>query len=257
MSSNPIFYGSHITKIFGDHTALDDVSFTVRQGMTLGVVGESGSGKSTLGKISLRLLHPNNGDIYFQGYPIWGMTPTQIREMRLHVQLIPQDPKNALNPAKTVWQSLCFHMAAQKVERRRWRDVAVDSLAKVALGPEYLEAYPAELSGGQAQRIAIARAISSRPDVLVCDEAVSSLDKSVQAQVLNVLCRLQQEMGLSLFFITHDLNVVDYMCDDVLVLNNGHVVESGNTREILDHPQDAYTRELLTAKEGAIREVES
>lgn len=257
MTDDPIFYGYHVTKKFGEHTALDDVSFTVQQGKTLGVVGESGSGKSTLGKIALRLLHPDNGEIYYRGYPVLGMTPSQLRNMRLHLQLIPQDPRNALNPAKNIWQSLCFHMAAQRVKRDRWQSLAVESLDKVSLGPEYLDAFPSELSGGQAQRVAIARAISSRPDVLVCDEAVSSLDKSVQAQVLNVLCDLQKEMGLSMFFITHDLNVVDYMCDDVLVLNDGHVVESGCARDIMDHPKDPYTRELLAAKSEAVNAMQT
>ncbi|GAA6123584.1 hypothetical protein BPY_16920 [Bifidobacterium psychraerophilum] len=256
MTDDALFYGTHITKVFGTHTALSDVSFAVRAGKTLGIVGESGSGKSTLGKIALRLLRPNDGEVYYQGYPIWGMTPTQIRDMRLHVQLIPQDPKNALNPAKTVAQTLYFHMAAQRVPKEERHRLAVDSLSKVSIGDEYLDAYPSELSGGQAQRVVIAQAISSKPDVLVCDEAVSSLDKSVQAQVLNTLCALQQEMGLSLFFITHDLNVVDYMCDDILVLNDGSTVESGDARHVLDDPSDPYTRELLTAKTQAIHESE-
>ena len=255
--AEPIFYGRNITKTFGPIIALSDVSFTLNFGETLGIVGESGSGKSTLGKIALKLIQPDNGEIFYRGFPIFGMTPSQLHQMRRHVQLIPQDPKNALNPAQTVWRNLAFHMNAQHMDRKSQRQRAIDSLSSVSLGSEYLDAYPSELSGGQAQRVAIARAISSEPDVLVCDEAVSSLDKSVQAQVLNMLCNLQSERSLSLFFITHDLNVVDYMCDQILVLHSGKVVETGEARTVIDNPANPYTRELLSAKSDAILQIQT
>lgn len=239
---------SGVTKRFGSFTALDDVSVTLEPGRTLGVVGESGSGKSTLGKIVMALLRPEAGSVRLAGLDLYGLSRARLRAARRLFQLVPQDPRHALNPTLTVQGTLAFQLRAQGVERRRWAARCRELLELVALPPDYLYAYPHELSGGQAQRIAIARAIANEPQLLVCDEAVSALDKSVQAQVLNTLADLQARLGLTLFFITHDLAVVEHFSDDLLVLNRGRVVEAGRTAEVLAAPKDDYTRELLAAR---------
>jgi ABC-type glutathione transport system ATPase component len=238
----------NVGKSFGDFTALADCSFDLRAGRTLGVVGESGSGKSTLGRIVMRLLAPDAGSVTLAGEDLYAMRPGKLRTARRRIQLVPQDPRHALNPAMTVGDNLRFQFAAQRLQRSTWSARIDELLAQVALTRDYVHAWPYELSGGQAQRIAIARAIAGRPDVLVCDEAVSVLDKSVQAQVLNTFADLQRETGVALFFISHDLAVIDHISDDVLVLNRGTTVESGPTRQVLADPQDAYTRELLASR---------
>lgn len=242
-----------IVKRFGSFTALDDVSFTLERGRTLGVVGESGSGKSTLGRIVMRLLTPDAGTVRLGDQDLFALDRRRLRAARRRIQLVPQDPRNALNPTMTVRESLFFQLRAQGVARGEWRGRAEELLARVSLPADYLHAYPHELSGGQAQRIAIARAIANDPEVLVCDEAVSALDKSVQAQVLNTFADLQASLGVAMFFISHDLAVVEHLSDDVLVLNRGRSVESGPTRDVLDAPQDPYTRELLDARHSARR----
>lgn len=240
-----------IVKRFGHFTALDDVSFTLERGRTLGVVGESGSGKSTLGRIVMRLLAPDAGRVLLGGEDLFALDLRRLRRARRRIQLVPQDPRNALNPTMTVRESLLFQLRAQGVPRSEWARRSVALLERVSLSADYLHAYPHELSGGQAQRIAIARAIANDPEILVCDEAVSALDKSVQAQVLNTFAELQASLGVAMFFISHDLAVVEHLSDDVLVLNRGRSVESGATRDVLGDPQDPYTRELLDARHSA------
>ena len=240
-----------IVKRFGGFTALDDVSFELHAGRTLGIVGESGSGKSTLGRIVMRLLSPDAGRVALGGVDLFSLSRHQLRMARRRIQLVPQDPRNALNPTMTVRQNLYFQLGAQAVARRGWAATAERLLDQVSLPADYLNAFPYELSGGQAQRVAIARALAGEPDVLVCDEAVSALDKSVQAQVLNTFARLQADTGVAMFFITHDLAVVEHISDDVLVLNRGRTVESGATQSVLADPRDAYTRELLAARQLA------
>lgn len=237
-----------ISKRFGPFTALEEVSFSLAPGRTLGVVGESGSGKSTLGRIAMRLLSPDEGRVLLDGADLFSLGRRQLRAVRRRIQLVPQDPRTSLNPTMTVGASLDFQCAAQGVPRSEWKQLTASLLRRVSLAPDYSHAYPHELSGGQVQRAAIARALVGRPDVLVCDEAVSALDKSVQAQVLNTFTELQAEMGVALFFISHDLAVVEHISDDVLVLNRGHTVESGETRSVLAAPKDDYTRELLAAR---------
>lgn len=244
----PILEGTGIVKRFGDFTALHGVDFRIEPGRTLGVVGESGSGKSTLGRIVMRLMHPDAGTVSLGGKDLFALSRPALRRARREFQLVPQDPRNALNPTMTVGESLAFQFAAQGIPRREWRSRAADLLQIVALPADYTHAYPHELSGGQAQRIAIARAIAGRPRLLVCDEAVSALDKSVQAQVLNTFSDLQADLGVAMFFITHDLAVVEHIADDLLVLNRGHAVESGPTAAVLAAPTDPYTRELLAAR---------
>lgn len=243
-----VLAASGVRKSFGDFTALADCSFQLHAGRTLGVVGESGSGKSTLGRIVMRLLTPDAGTVQLAGDDLYAMGASRLRTARRRIQLVPQDPRHALNPAMSVGDNLRFQFAAQRLPRSTWNARTDELLDQVALSRDYVHAWPYELSGGQAQRVAIARAIAGRPDVLVCDEAVSALDKSVQAQVLNTFADLQRETGVALFFISHDLAVIDHISDDVLVLNRGHTVESGPTRTVLADPQDAYTRELLAAR---------
>ncbi|MFZ4896253.1 ABC transporter ATP-binding protein [Plantibacter sp. Mn2098] len=243
-----VLQAENIVKSFGSFTALHGVSFSLERGRTLGIVGESGSGKSTLGRIVMRLLDADSGRVFLGGDDLLAMDRAQLRAARRRIQLVPQDPRNALNPTMTVGQNLAFQLRAQEVPRKTWNATIERLLDQVSLPADYVHAFPHELSGGQAQRIAIARAIANGPDVLVCDEAVSALDKSVQAQVLNTFARLQAETGVAMFFITHDLAVVEHISDDILVLNRGRTVEAGATSAVLADPQDAYTRELLAAR---------
>jgi ABC-type glutathione transport system ATPase component len=243
-----VLQAENISKRFGDFTALDDVSFALEPGRTLGVVGESGSGKSTLGRIVMRLLSPDTGRVLLGGVDLFSLPPRALRMARRRIQLVPQDPRHALNPTMTVRDSLSFQLRAQGVPRREWAGRSADLLGRVSLPADYIHAYPHELSGGQAQRVAIARAIANRPEIIVADEAVSALDKSVQAQVLNTFADLQRDLGLALFFISHDLAVVEHLSDEVLVLDRGRAVESGPTSDVLRDPQDPYTRELLAAR---------
>ncbi|MDQ1083714.1 MULTISPECIES: ABC transporter ATP-binding protein [Microbacterium] len=245
---NTILEGRGIVKTFGDFTALHGIDLRLEPGRTLGVVGESGSGKSTLGRIVMRLMKPDAGTVLLGGRDLFALSRSQLRRARRDFQLVPQDPRNALNPTATVGESLMFQLAAQGVARREWRTRIDDLLQTVSLSGDYAHAYPHELSGGQAQRVAIARAIAGRPRLLVCDEAVSALDKSVQAQVLNTFAELQSGLGVALFFITHDLAVVEHIADDLLVLNRGRAVEEGPTVDVLHAPSDPYTRELLAAR---------
>ena len=237
-----------VVKTYGSFTALHGVSFALHKGKTLGIVGESGSGKSTLGRIVIRLLAPDSGTVWLGDQNLFALDRSALRAARRRIQLVPQDPRNALNPTLTVRDNLFFQLRAQGVARSTWRARAEFLLDQVSLPADYLHALPHELSGGQAQRVAIARAIANNPEVLVCDEAVSALDKSVQAQVLNTFADLQASLGVAMFFISHDLAVVEHISDDVLVLNRGKAVESGSTKEVLADPQDAYTRELLEAR---------
>ncbi|MCW2938910.1 MAG: oligopeptide/dipeptide transporter, ATPase subunit [Actinomycetia bacterium] len=246
--SATVLAANDIVKTFGNFTALDHVGFELGRGKVLGVVGESGSGKSTLGRIVMRLLTPDSGTVSLAGQDLFGLSRRDLRKARRRIQLVPQDPRTSLNPTMTVRQNLYFQLRAQGVARVDWAATSTRLLAQVSLTADYLHAYPHELSGGQAQRIAIARSIANNPDVLVCDEAVSALDKSVQAQVLNTFAQLQADTGIAMFFITHDLAVIEHIADDVLVLDRGRAVEQGVTKEVLATPQDAYTRELLAAR---------
>ncbi|GGM62356.1 ABC transporter ATP-binding protein [Microbacterium saperdae] len=236
-----------VSKRFGNHQALSDVSFSLDPGATLGVVGESGSGKSTLGRIVLGLISPTSGLVSLDHASFADRNRSQRRAFRRAVQLIPQDPRNALNPTMTIEQNLFFHLRAQGAPRSSWRERALESLDLVGLPAAALAVYPHEISGGQAQRVAIARAISNDPRLIVCDEAVSALDKSVQAQVLNTLSAMQASKTVAMLFISHDLAVVEHMSDEVLVLKDGVVVESGRVADVMRSPQDAYTRDLIAA----------
>lgn len=243
-----ILTASSLTKTYGDFVALNDCSFSLRAGSTLGVVGESGSGKSTLGRIVMALLQPDAGRVDLAGDDFLALRGLRKRQARRRIQLVPQDPRHALNPTMTVRENITFQLRAQGIAKSTWNARIDELLEQVALTADYRFAYPHELSGGQAQRVAIARAIAGRPDVLVCDEAVSALDKSVQAQVLNTLTTLQRETGVAMFFITHDLAVVEHVSDDILVLNQGQTVEQGRLTDVLANPRDDYTQRLLAAR---------
>jgi peptide/nickel transport system ATP-binding protein len=238
--------------------AVKDVSFTLRRGRTLGVVGESGSGKTTLGLSLVRLHDASNGPlagrVMFHGHDLLALAPADRLAMRRRIQIVFQNPYAALNPRFTTGQTLTepleIHRIGADAEARA--RIARDWLARVGLDDTAMHKYPHEFSGGQRQRIAIARSLTLNPDVLVLDEAVSALDVSVQAQVLNLLKDLQDELGLAYVFISHDLAAVRFMADDVIVMKDGCVREHRPTIALLAHPQDDYTRRLIGAFPGAV-----
>jgi peptide/nickel transport system ATP-binding protein len=233
--------------------AVQDVRFTLRRGHTLGVVGESGSGKTTMGLTLLRLHDASSGPlagrVLFHGHDLLALAPADRLAMRRRIQIVFQNPYEALNPRFTIGQTLVEPMTIHGIgaddAARRARAGAL--LAKVGLDESAMHKYPHEFSGGQRQRVAIARCLTLDPEVLVLDEAVSALDVSVQAQVLNLLKDLQDELGLAYIFISHDLAVVRFMADEVLVMKDGEVVEQASVAQILDAPQQDYTRRLLGA----------
>ncbi len=230
--------------------ALESVDLALRKGDALAIVGESGSGKSTLGKALVGLVRPDRGQVRFQGRDI--ETTRMSQAVRQNIQYIFQDSYGALNPRLDVEQSLVEPFAIYRKPRHAWRDEAVRLLEEVELSSSHLNRYPWELSGGQRQRINIARALAVSPDLLICDEIVSALDVTVQAQVLELLMRLQRTRGLSLIFISHDLAVVAALCNRTMVLRNAGVVEEGTTRDILTAPVNPYTRKLVQAAEAIV-----
>lgn len=230
--------------------AVDGVSFTVRRGETLGIVGESGSGKSTIGKCLLKLVGINGGQLIFNGQDIAKMSESRFRPMRHDIQMIFQDPFASLNPRHTVGRIISDGPVANGVSRAKAEARVRELLSLVGLDPSAFDRYPNQFSGGQRQRIGIARALALEPKVLVADESVSALDVSVQAQVLQLLHDLQQRLQIALVFITHDLRVAAQICNSVLVMHRGKVVEYGSPSQIFDNPQDAYTRQLIAAVPG-------
>jgi peptide/nickel transport system ATP-binding protein len=228
--------------------AVDDISFDVRRGETLGIVGESGCGKSTTARLLIRLLEPDDGTVAFDGRAVATSDGIPVRELRRHVQMVFQDSYSSLNPRCSVEDTIAYgpsvHGLAWEAAKARAREI----LAKVGLDPALFAArYPHELSGGQRQRVNIARALALEPKLLVLDEPVSALDKSVEAQVLNLLVDLKRDLALTYVFISHDLNVVQYMSDRVLVMYLGKVVEYGPVESIYANPRHPYTRALLGA----------
>jgi len=229
--------------------AVDDVSLQVRQGRTLGLVGESGCGKTTLGRTVLRLLESTAGQIIYKGKDITHMKGEELRNLRRNVQIIFQDPYASLNPRMTVgaaiMEPLIIHKVGKNKEERK--KMAGDLMDKVGLSRDMLNRYPHEFSGGQRQRICIARALAVKPDFIVCDESVSALDVSVQAQILNLLLDLQDEFNLTYIFISHDLAVVKFISDELAVMNSGQVVEFADAVGIYENPKMDYTKKLLSA----------
>jgi peptide/nickel transport system ATP-binding protein len=229
--------------------AVDNVNISVRKGRTLGLVGESGCGKTTLGRSILRLIEPTAGEVVYDGVNVTNLNKTDMRKMRERMQIIFQDPYSSLNPRMTigdiVTEPMVIHgIGGTKAERYAY---ASELLEKVGLKGDHLNRYPHEFSGGQRQRICIARALSLKPEFIICDESVSALDVSVQAQVLNLLQDLQDELGLTYIFISHDLSVVKYISDEIGVMNKGQIVEYGPAEEVYHNPKDPYTKKLLSA----------
>lgn len=228
--------------------AVDDVSLTVAPGETLGLVGESGCGKSTLARSVLMLETPCAGSILFEGRDLTSLRRREKRAIRQHLQIVFQDPFASLNPRMTVLDIVTEALVEHQRLRRRDRDAyGRQLLADVGMGADALNRYPHEFSGGQRQRISIARALSLRPKLLICDEAVSALDVSVQAQVMNLLDDLRTRYGLAYLFIAHDISVVRHISHRIAVMYQGKLVETGNADEIVLHPQHPYTRELIAA----------
>ncbi len=231
--------------------ALDGISFTLHAGRSLGVVGESGSGKSTLARLVMALEAPTSGRVLFQGVDLHRLDAAALRRARAQFQMVFQDPFGSLDPRRTVLQTVAEPLAVlQGAGKAEQRERAEEALAAVGLGSADLRKYPHEFSGGQRQRIAIARALITRPRLIVADEPVSALDVSVQAQVLNLMQDLQQQFGVTYLFISHDLAVVDLVCDDVIVLHQGVIVEQGSPDRLFSAPEQAYTRRLLDAVPG-------
>jgi ABC-type glutathione transport system ATPase component len=233
----------------GENVAVSDVHFDLSAGQTVGLVGESGSGKSTVARTVIGLVKPTAGRVVFQGQDITEYSPRQLKDVRRQMQMIFQDPYASLNPRLTVRDIIAegWRVHSGLVPRSRWTAEAKELLERVGLNPDYSDRYPHQFSGGQRQRIGIARALALKPKLIICDEAVSALDVSVQAQVLNLLDDLQRELQLAYLFISHDLSVIEHICDRVLVLNGGVVVEEGTAVDLFRNPQDAYTKRLLAA----------
>ncbi|MBN8951250.1 MULTISPECIES: oligopeptide/dipeptide ABC transporter ATP-binding protein [unclassified Rhizobium] len=230
-------------------TAVNDVSFELKTGRTLGIVGESGCGKSTLGRSILRLIKAQKGRIMWQGGNLLDLTEEEMRAARRDMQIIFQDPIASLDPRMTVGDIIAEPLSVfePKLTRAQRQDRVREIMAAVGLVPEMINRYPHEFSGGQAQRIGIARAVITRPKLIICDEPVSALDVSIQGQVITLLRRLRKEFGLTLIFISHDLSVVRLISDDVLVLYLGKVVEAGEAATVFDHPAHPYTQALFSA----------
>jgi peptide/nickel transport system ATP-binding protein len=238
-----------LSRVVDQVRAVDGVSFRVYRGQTLGLVGESGCGKTTAGRAILRLIEPTAGRVVFDGIDVGALRGEALRKLRRRMQIIFQDPYGSLNPRMTVEAAVTEPMIIQRLgaSRRERRDRAAALLEEVGLLPVHLRRYPHEFSGGQRQRICIARAIAVEPEFLICDESVSALDVSVQAQVLNLLKRLQEKRGLTYIFISHDLSVVKFMADMMAVMNAGRIVEFGPSESIYRDPREEYTRRLISA----------
>ncbi len=229
--------------------AVDDVSFTVDRGKTLGVVGESGCGKSTAGRTILRLLEPTSGQVFFEGKDIFSLSPQQMRAIRKDMQIIFQDPYASLNPRKTVGEIIGMPLVLNKLipDPRKREQRVLELMETVGLAERFINTYPHELDGGRRQRIGIARAMAMEPKFIVCDEPVSALDVSIQAQILNLLTTLQKKLGLTYIFITHDLSVVNYFSDDIAVMYLGQLVEKASSERLFEKPMHPYTQALLSA----------
>lgn len=253
MSNQPLLEVKSLKKYFktpkGMLHAVDDVTFTIERGKTLGVVGESGCGKSTTGRAILRLIEPTSGEVLFEGQDVTKLTAEEMRQKRKEMQIIFQDPFSSLNPRKTVGQTIAYPLQINKIitDKKEQEDRVRELMATVGLADRLINTYPHELDGGRRQRIGIARALALNPKFIVCDEPVSALDVSIQAQILNLMKELQRKMGLTYMFITHDLSVVNHFSDDIAVMYLGKLIEKAPSEELFAHPTHPYTQALLSA----------
>ena len=253
--TEPLLRVEHLKKYFhtnhGTLHAVDDVSFTLNKGETLGVVGESGCGKSTLGRTILRLHEPTDGKVFFDGKEITALTKHEMKEIRRDMQIIFQDPFASLNPRMTVSETIAESLLIQRLYTRKQavqlRKRVVELMDFVGLSARLVNSYPHELDGGRRQRIGIARTLALDPKFIVCDEPVSALDVSIQAQILNLMQDLQDEFGLTYLFITHDLSVVKHLSNTIAVMYLGQVVEHAPSRSLFEKPLHPYTQALLSA----------
>ena len=244
----PIRKGILIERTVDYVKAVDGVSFSIPEGKTLGLVGESGSGKSTTGYCILQLIRPTAGSIRFQGRELTQLKGEELRRVRQDMQIVFQDPYSSLDPRMTVGNIVAEPLEVHGMGTRRGRRETVRRLLEVVgFNPNYTNRYPHEFSGGQRQRIGIARALAPHPQLVVCDEPVSALDVSIQAQILNLLKDLQRDFGLTYLFISHDLAVVRTMADEIAVMNNGKLVEVGPAEQVYSKPKEEYTKALFTA----------
>src|SRR5579885_1404705 len=244
----PVTAGLIFQRKVADVKAVDGVSFAIKKGETLGLVGESGCGKSTTGRAILQLYRPTSGTVNFDGHELTKMKSGELRRFRRRMQMIFQDPYASLNPRMSVGSIISEPLAIHNLAKGKARKDRVQELLRVVgLNPYYANRYPHEFSGGQRQRIGIARALAVEPQFIVADEPVSALDVSVQAQVLNLIQDLQQELGLTMLFIAHDLSVVEYLCDEVIVMYLGRVVERGPSRAVHCRPGHPYTKALIAS----------
>lgn len=250
--NEPILKINNLSKHFkvegGNLQAVDGLNFEIFKGETFGLVGESGCGKSTAGRTIMRLYEPTAGEAIFEGKDIFKLDPREMKEFRKDMQMIFQDPYASLDPRKTVEEIVSESLDIYGIGNRKERsNRVIELLELVGLGEEHMNRFPHEFSGGQRQRIGIARALALRPKFIICDEPISALDVSIQAQVVNLLKDLQKELGLTLLFIAHDLSMVRYISDRVAVMYLGHLMEVGTTDEFYSHPLHPYTKALLSA----------
>ena len=244
---------NHLKKYFktrkGLLHAVDDVSFKLERGTTLGVVGESGCGKSTLGRSILRLIEPTSGEVKFEGKDVTAMSANEMRHMRREMQIIFQDPYSSLDPRKTVYQAISEPIIKHKLikDSAALEKRVMELMETVGLAERLINTYPHELDGGRRQRIGIARALALDPKFIVCDEPVSALDVSIQAQIINLLKEIQEKTGLTYIFITHDLSVVNHFSDEIAVMYLGQMVEKAPAEELFANPIHPYTKALLSA----------
>ncbi len=245
----PVTKGVIMQRKVADIKAVDDISFFIRRGETLGLVGESGCGKTTTGRCVLQLYRPTSGEVFFEGTDVTKLRGNGLRAMRRRMQIIFQDPYSSLNPRMTagtiIGEPLVVHGLAKS--KREYREQVAELLSVVGLNPYMTDRYPHEFSGGQRQRIGVARALAMRPSFIVCDEPVSALDVSIQAQVINLLDELQTQFNLTYLFIAHDLSVVRHMSDRIAVMYLGHIVEIADRAELYENPLHPYTKALLSA----------
>jgi oligopeptide transport system ATP-binding protein len=244
----PVRKGILWERTVGFVKAVDGVSFTIPEGKTLGLVGESGSGKSTTGYCILQLMRPTGGSILFQDRELTGLKGEELRRIRQDMQIVFQDPYSSLDPRMTVGGIVAEPLEVHKIGTRKGRTEQVRRLLEVVgFNPNFTNRYPHEFSGGQRQRIGIARSLALSPKLIICDEPVSALDVSIQAQILNLLKDLQRDFGLTYLFISHDLAVVRTMADEIAVMNQGKLVEVGPAEQVYTSPKDEYTRALFAA----------